>query len=142
MNREIKFRVWNKVDKCWQSEEHFAIRLCGDKWFIDDETAELIEIKNENNFTLMQYTGLTDKNGKEIYEGDILENLTISKELEEYVNVDNKYCQIIFSEGAFRLYFKGDLLCNEPYEIEDIGFYDLNNYQIIGNIFENPELLT
>jgi uncharacterized phage protein (TIGR01671 family) len=139
MNREIKFRVWNKTDKVMGKPfDIFKIVAISKEIF----SRGFSDTFKDGEFELMQYTGLTDKNGKEIYEGDILENLTISKELEEYVNVDNKYCQIIFSEGAFRLYFKGDLLCNEPYEIEDIGFYDLNNYQIIGNIFENPELLT
>jgi uncharacterized phage protein (TIGR01671 family) len=121
MNREIKFRVWNKVDKCWQSEEHFAIRLCGDKWFIDDETAELIEIKNENNFTLMQYTGLTDKNGKEIWEGDVM----------KWNQSHNVIVE--FQGGKFGGRFLNHVSINM--------WVDLSKLEIIGNIFENESLL-
>ena len=75
---------------------------------------------------LMQYTGLKDKNNKEIYEGDILSN-----------GNDEKLYKIIFENGSFRAEFKGD------FEEHSFDLIDVvaQGCEIVGNIYENPELL-
>lgn len=71
--------------------------------------------------TIGQYTGLKDKNGREIYEGDILRWCTYP-------------VQVGWNEGAF---------CNSLMDMNTLlRHYALNMYTIIGNIHENPELLT
>ena len=75
-----------------------------------------------SRFILMQYTGLKDKNGKEIYEGD--------------VGVDGEndaYYEVVFDEGAFVSHYDGN--------ITEYLSETASQMEIIGNIFENPELL-
>lgn len=76
---------------------------------------------------LMQYTGLKDKNGKEIYEGDILHS------------ANEGHCQVHYDDfyGCWATQFK-------EAECEELLGNSLKDYQleVIGNIYENPELLT
>jgi len=72
---------------------------------------------------LMQYTGLKDKNGKEIYEGDLFNYMCDDGCIE-------KNCEVVFNDGAFRTRW-GCL-------IKDIIDWE---FEVIGNIYENPELL-
>lgn len=80
--------------------------------------------------TVCQYTGLKDKDGKEIYEGDIL--YCISR-------FDNANMVVIFEDGEFRM-----VLC-EKYKTYETGggFYAIRCFEkeVIGNIYDNPELL-
>ena len=113
MTREIKFRVWNTDLLKW---ERFL-------------TASL-EI-NLNNlkpwFTVMQFTGLKDKNGKEIYEGDIL-GVIDNKGRETFGVVE-------FGKHSWGLlYHKGDKIIYTRLR----AFLEI---EIAGNQFENPELL-
>lgn len=132
MSREIKFRAWLKPR--WQDDED-ANKMYYD---IQDSYDTLGKVKPydpmdsfsswfEDGVAIVeQYTGLKDKNGKEIYEGDIV---TLEYDLENIGPED--YSVITFSNGCFRV---GDGYENEA------GSY-LSDWQVIGNIHENPELL-
>lgn len=118
MNREIKFRGKNYENK-WKYGD-----LVQEKW----KQGKAIMIKKETTAwsvpedTVGQYTGLHDKNGKEIYEGDILKGTFYGFPMPEYDYV----FQIYWDEkekGFMASYF-------EPSECE-----------VIGNIYDNPELL-
>jgi len=117
MNREIKFRAWSKSEEImikWESLIK-TIRRTVDYDIFHDEELELL-----------QYTGLKDKNWKGIYEGDI-GNQTRGK----WKGIG----KIIFSEGCF--WFQRKIGSNEELYIAITN----DEIEIIGNIYENPELL-
>jgi len=120
MKREIKFRAWNKEYKEWLTEYEFSISQDGDRIFL--ENGDCFDIPKE--YEINQYTGLKDKNGKEIYEGDIVNSW--ADMTENYIR------EVIWNETG--LEFKpltGRTLCknNSPF------------LEVIGNIYENPKLL-
>ena len=77
--------------------------------------------------TIGQYTGLHDKNGKEIYEGDIIQHEDITKGLVRY---SEKYAQYILVETG-----------SVKDEFESLGDYNMEVFEVIGNEWDNPELL-
>lgn len=118
--REIKFRVWNGK-KMIQATKWADILVKGDGrifcWVDIAENSGLIEL-DKNEYELMQYTGLKDKNGVEIYEGDVLSDKTVvSSDLDW-----NCSC------------------CNGVYGWQ-FEFNSVQDIEVIGNIYENPELL-
>ena len=136
MSREIKFRAWDKKNKSFIPDDNefkeYMIGLDGKFYKMDFysgvsgyEDGNLIWNELEN-IVLMEYTGLKDKNGKEIYEGDI-----------------------VFSES--NQYYKQDEIIWDCFGMGwDIGKKDSwklrspmsSKTEIIGNIYENPELIT
>ena len=138
--RTIKFRAWDK-----DSEIMFIptdIKLCKDMktWDIDridkDNSKNTI-CKNGENVILMKFTGLKDKNGKEIFEGDIVK-IGKNKFL-EYLNEGENYL-IKFCQGSFCFEkLDGSLIfCGDDLEIRGNKYLKI---KVIGNIYENPELL-
>lgn len=126
--KEKKFRAWDKDNKQMLKDEDIDTENCGGFWMLRDHS----------NYILMQYTGLKDKNGKEIYEEDILGNSGANTPTPRFV--------IFYPEwGCYMLStFKGSLYPlrkNEFFmdEEEDIEFAD--RLEILGNTYENPELL-
>ena len=123
--RDIKFRAWDKSVKtmCGVGEIHFChggikafgpgVHL-GNGWVTEDN-----EHKHHCDVILMQYTGLQDKNGKDIYEGDIV-NRVVYDDGEEYIQ------EVAWDEDR------------------DFLGWNINpgdQLKVIGNIYESPELL-
>ena len=126
--REIKFRAWLKEERKMVNVETLFIginRLC----FGNSKTEDLF-FRDFEEVELMQYTGLKDKNGKEIYDGDIV--------LVESGGTSTWYKTVIkFKEGAFI----ASLIDGEDYiYIFNRGF-DSNDFEILGNFYENKNLL-
>ncbi len=124
MEREIKFRCWNEATKNminWRdTEKTFHIRI------------------NLPECVLLQFTGLKDKNGKEIFEGDVLK--FVFEPSKKHKKGIVHHHQVIWYDkkskwSLRRTDEKGNL------HIVGIGKLDIDTYEVIGNIYENPELL-
>lgn len=117
--REFKFRGWNskkqKMSEPFLFDDFDTNYFIPESWYFGD-------------FEIMQYTGLLDKNGKEIWEGDILQlnNKTVT--------INSFTTHVIFNQSSAR------------FELEDTVFMGLdqqftNNLEVVGNIYEHPHLL-
>lgn len=122
--REIKFRAWDKKKgRMMHGYCNLVIMLDGHlNWNFGGELKWLSDL--EKDYVLMQYTGLKEKNGKEIYEGDIISDGYIKREV--------KY-------GAYEfLPFSEELDERDHFTI--LGA--LYSFEVIGNIYADPELLS
>ena len=118
MQREIKFRVWDKERKGFlhQIDISNGITYVDDFWYIEGGGALW-----EDRYTIQQYTGMLDKDGKEIYEGDIIRGL------------------MDFGPAGFH-----ERSAIVHWDIEkgyQWNYWKLFSIKIEGNKFENPELL-
>lgn len=126
MNRKIKFRAWDINNKTWLK--------CGEMllgYLVAWETDNTFEVLGRGDYKVMEYTGLKDEDGKEIYEGDIIEGGYFNMLTGEFSSRKH----IVKYENA---QFKAELIGHTPYGDTWLQFV---KGKIIGNIYENPELL-
>lgn len=115
-NRVFKFRVWHLEDQCWDNPALIEV------WDATGTLKHLYDYDDEKT-VIQQFTGLLDKNNKEIYEGDII-----------------KYQY----DSAYSDKFDKSVVEYEEFEPDKWGYQlgqGYGNVEIIGNIFENPDLL-
>ena len=132
MNREIKFRMWNDYDK----------KMIYWNELLKNKLANIFTIPSYNKW-LMQYTGLHDKNGKEIYEGDIVK--AYFKRGAWKYNDKNYFG---YKSGKVQYCVDGFILYIENYKekIYPLSSFvnnngNINELEVIGNIYEDSELL-
>ena len=118
--RSLKFRVWDKLKSGWVDYDL--------EYFQSGKIFEF-SLRRLAHCVYQQFTGLLDKNGKEIYEGDLMEGKEGYKD---------GILKVVFERGRWNL----EYINGKPFD--DSGECDLSDYswtEVVGNIFENPELL-
>jgi len=143
--KEIRFRVWDKREKKMEyltKDTYWVISLTGELVWLDETIGEFIKVPHG---VVMQYTGLKDKNGKEIYSGDIVNCF------DDYTNLFVGVGTVSFGKfesshegGQSRRHYhqgyyiekNGEQIWNKVAEDLDWG-----KVEVIGNIYETPELL-
>lgn len=159
--RKNKYRAYQKNAK-------WMLPVLSINWGADGEI-ESITVDNTNNNTrnvsprsqtfykndpiysldvliLMEFTGLTDKNGKEIYEGDIMKFQKYSNYNDEHSNLKRHIAKVIFKEGCFCWYILKEGSQSDfhySYKTEPLkNTCTTWGLEIIGSIHDTPELLT
>ncbi len=128
--REIKFRAWDKDKKEWLSTVNYLINLQGGLEWSFGGINQFLGKPNDNNIELMQFTGLKDKNGKEIYEGDVVK--WFGWEVRAGKQIRPERIKVIESETWI-----ADLHALWCINTGNSG----GTVEVIGNLYENPELL-
>ncbi|MCK4686555.1 MAG: hypothetical protein KAT66_00335 [Candidatus Lokiarchaeota archaeon] len=132
--RKIKFRAWDKEKRKIVYFGLFSILVDG----IENSEYWIKQYKNGlRNLEIMQYTGLKDKNGKEIYEGDILK---IKEDWDEYGWKAGEIGDVIFEEYFYGISLNSQNKPGTKYTV----YLDVDNgkdVEIIGNVYENKDLI-
>ena len=128
--REIKFRAWINIEEYKgyyypkEDNDYISFIIYQDEWGIVDCNYEWL---NDNEFIIEQFTGLHDKNGKEIYENDIIFNEEENKNvIIKWWNEASAFFMCIGREGVPISWITEKNICLS---------------EIVGNIHENPELI-
>lgn len=135
MKREIKFRAWDEADKK-MLEWGLIMQTALNRGDVPGWPGMLYRVITDPRFIKMQFTGLRDKNGKEIYEGDVCTCRMVG--IETHIEILNAQVSHYKAAAGFGFEVIGN---DSDYRL--FGFNDRNilSVEVIGNIHENPELL-
>lgn len=140
MNREILFKAkridngeWVEGYYVYCRKRHYILPVLNKAIGFDEREDEWVEVAPD---TLCQYTGLTDKNGKKIWENDIV-NCWTCIDIGDFANYRVEIGYVEMNYGSFGLHRIQDDTYYRPFK----DYFEGYNLHIIGNIFDNPELL-
>ncbi|OIL54565.1 hypothetical protein ATX71_09865 [Oenococcus oeni] len=132
MTRPIKFRVWDKETWNKETDDIFNWDELGTYW--------IGALVTSPKFVLEQFTGLTDKNYKDIYENDILKIRYTDRDSEIHTSVG----KVVFFSGSFHVTWQ-EKYDTDPLSARGISFSKFITWhvetEVIGNIHENKDLL-
>jgi uncharacterized phage protein (TIGR01671 family) len=142
MSRQIKFRAYNHTDKKMYRVRGFSYynidaQALYDMTLEDEDEVSSWLVVSPGQFSLLQFTGLQDKAGRDIYEGDIVKDRFGRIMQVQWWNY--RLCWVAISETNFH---HADLYDWVDFDYEKEEKSSTARVEVIGNVYENPELLT
>lgn len=125
MKREIKFRAWSKLknemisDYCIHENTNFI------GYDLTNNQHEIVDV--------MEFTGLIDKNGKEIYEGDLLKDT----EFDDYDFDISKCYAVVYDSKTAQWCIDNSFAQDGSHLVNIVSYFGINNLEVVGNIHED-----
>ncbi|MDQ0868996.1 putative phage protein (TIGR01671 family) [Arthrobacter sp. V1I9] len=141
--REIKFRAWDKSKSEWLGADAWFVRSHDSVLVVWPEVAKGMQVSvhmetlDSSRVALMEYTGRKDENGVDVYDGDIITLIDLASDYTEKVSREKFGAFVVEWSEHLSGWYPKSLNGYEP----DETWWDTWEIKVIGNIYENPELL-